>query len=344
VPVLALGENPDKLQRVEQKLRRELGRQIVDLLDNERALEDLFLNPDGRLWVNLAGRECVEIGRMNPHQAESAMCSIADWRGALISHDRPILETELPIWNSRFTGLMPPVVSAPAFALRQKAERVFRFDDYESAGILTSKQDTRNRLETHEDFLHDIDGMSHRQILEEAIRRRKNIVVSGGTGSGKTTFMNALLDGISVLTPSDRAVVIEDTPELQINCQNSLSLLASVTRYPSLLDCLRTTLRLRPKRIFVGEVRGAEAHALIKAWNTGHPGGVASVHANSAYEALDRLEVLVAEATNAPQQRMIAEAVDVVVSIVSDSRLGRKVREVAVVTGYENGEYKLVFV
>ena len=344
MPVLALGENPDKVQRLEQKLRRELGRQIVELLEHERGLEDLFLNSDGRLWVTLAGRECVEIGRLSPYQAESAMCSIADWQGTLINHDRPILETELPIWNSRFTGLMPPVVTAPAFALRQKAVRVFGFDDYEASEILTSKNDPRNRVETHDDFLEAVQEMTHRQVLEEAIRRRMNIVVCGGTGSGKTTFMNAVLDGVARLTPSDRAVVIEDTPELQINCQNSLSLLASLTRYPSVLDCVRTTLRLRPKRIFVGEVRRGEALELIKAWNTGHPGGVASVHADNAYKALDRLERLVAEATNAPQQKLIAEAVDVVVSIFSDPHLGRKVREIAVVTGYENGQYQLVFV
>jgi Flp pilus assembly CpaF family ATPase len=344
MPLVALGENPDKQQRLEQKLRRELGRQIVELLDTERSLEDLFLNPDGRMWVKLAGRECEEIGWLNSYQVESAMCSVADWHGALINHDRPILETELPIWKSRFTGLVPPVVSAPAFAIRQKAERVFTLADYAATEVLTSKQDSRNRVFSHAAFLRDVEGMDHLQILEEAIRREMNVIVSGGTGAGKTTFLNALLDGVHRLAPGDRTVVIEDTPELQINCQNSVSLLASVTQYPSLLDCLRTTLRLRPKRIFVGEVRGPEALALIKAWNTGHPGGFASVHANSAYEALVRLEGLVAEATNAPQQRQIAEAVDLVVSIVSDSRLGRKVREVAVVTGYEHGQYQLVFV
>jgi type IV secretion system protein TrbB len=342
--VVALGENPDKQQRLEQKLRRELGRQIVDLLDNERSVEDLFLNPDGRLWVKLAGQECSNIGQMKPYQAESALCSIADWHGAIINHDRPILETELPIWKSRFTGLMPPVVTAPAFALRQKAEKVFTLSHYTESNVLTSKEDPRNRILSQVDFIRDVQGLDHAQILEEAIRREMNVVVSGGTGAGKTTFLNALLDGVHRLAPGDRAVVIEDTPELQINCQNSVSLLASVTQYPSLLDCLRTTLRLRPKRIFVGEVRGPEALALIKAWNTGHPGGFASVHANSAYEALVRLEGLVAEATNAPQQKLIAEAVDLVVSIVSDARIGRKVREVAVVTGYEHGQYQLEFV
>ena len=297
MPVLAFGENPDKQQRLEQKLRRELGRQIVGLLDGERSLEDLFFNPDGRLWVKLAGRECQEVGQLASYQVESAMCSIADWHGALINHDRPILETELPMWKSRFTGLMPPVVTATAFAIRQKAERVFTLGDYAAREVLTSKNDVRNRVSSQVDFLRDVEGMDHLQILEEAIRRELNIIVSGGTGSGKTTFLNALLDGVHRLAPGDRVVVIEDTPELQINCQNSVSLLASVTQFPSLLDCLRITLRLRPKRIFVGEVRGPEALALIKAWNTGHPGGFASVHANSAYEALVRLEGLVAEAT-----------------------------------------------
>ena len=137
---------------------------------------------------------------------------------------------------------------------------------------------------------------------------------------------------------------IEDTPELQCNVRNSVALLA-VGRV-SMLDCLRACMRLKPTRIVVGEVRGAEALSMLKAWNTGHPGGAASVHANDARSALIRLESLVAEATEAPQQELIAEAVNVVVFVDNEPTIkaGRKVREVAVVVGYRNGAYELEYV
>jgi type IV secretion system protein VirB11 len=135
-------------------------------------------------------------------------------------------------------------------------------------------------------------------------------------------------------------LVIEDTQELLLDSANSLSMLAT-TDFDQ-LKCLKIALRLKPDRIIVGEVRdGAAALPLLKAWNTGHPGGVSTIHANSAAEALVRLEDLVREATEAPQQRTIAAAVDVVISVVNDPVEGRKVQEVAIVSGYQNGRYLL---
>jgi type IV secretion system protein TrbB len=166
-------------------------------------------------------------------------------------------------------------------------------------------------------------------------------LVVGSTGSGKTTLVNAILDALAQLTPNDRVVSIEDTTELQCPVKNYLDLRAvgGVT----MLECLRACMRLKPTRIVVGEVRGAEAHTLLKAWNTGHPGGAATIHANDAVSGLVRLESLIAEATSAPQQILIAEAVDVVVFIDEESELaaGRKVKEVLLVTGYRNGQYQV---
>jgi type IV secretion system protein VirB11 len=174
---------------------------------------------------------------------------------------------------------------------------------------------------------------------------KRNILVAGATGSGKTTFLNACFDAMAALAPNDRVISIEDTSELQCSMSNHVELRAN--SHISMLDCLRASMRLKPTRIVVGEVRGPEAHALLKAWNTGHPGGIATVHANDAASGLQRLESLVAEAANAPRgehiQRLIAEAVDVVVFIDEEPALpaGRKVREVALVTGCREGRYEV---
>jgi type IV secretion system protein VirB11 len=183
--------------------------------------------------------------------------------------------------------------------------------------------------------------MGHAEIIRTAVRARKNILVVGSTGSGKTTLVNAILDAQARIAPNDRVISIEDTTELQCAVRNSVDLRAvgAVT----MTDCLRACMRLKPTRIVVGEVRGGEAHTLLKAWNTGHPGGAATVHANDALSGLSRLESLVAEATAAPQQALIADAIDIVIFVDEEADLGagRKVREVALVTGYCDGRYQV---
>ena len=231
------------------------------------------------------------------------------------------------------------MVRNPVFAIRLRPRKIFTLEDYENSGILTTKEDPQNRLRHRHDFASSIRGLTHAEVIRAALRARKNILVVGSTGSGKTTFVNGCLDALVQLTPNDRVITIEDTIELQCAVKNYLDLRAvgNVT----MLDCLRACMRLKPTRIVVGEVRGAEAHTLLKAWNTGHPGGMATVHANDAMSGLIRLESLIAEATNAPQQTLIAEAIDLVIFIDEepDIAAGRKVREVLLVTGYSNGKY-----
>jgi type IV secretion system protein VirB11 len=279
------------------------------------------------------------IGEMSPAASASALGTVAAWRGTVLNHERPILETELPIDGSRFEGIVPPVVRRPVFAIRLRPKRIFTLQEYEEGHILTDKSDPLNRLRRHDDFSASLHGLSHAEIIRAAVRARKNLLVVGSTGSGKTTLVNAVLDALAQLTPNDRVISIEDTTELQCAVKNYLDLRAvgAVT----MLECLRACMRLKPTRIVVGEVRGAEAHTLLKAWNTGHPGGAATVHANDAMSGLIRLESLVAEATNAPQHNLIAEAVDLVVFVDEEPELtaGRKVREVLLVTGYRDGQY-----
>ncbi len=181
---------------------------------------------------------------------------------------------------------------------------------------------------------------SQAECVQSAIARRDNILVVGGTGTGKTTLGNALIDTMVEVSPDHRIVIIEDTREIQCRAQNSVQMKTSENK--SMTQLLRATLRLRPDRIIVGEVRGGEALALLKAWNTGHPGGIATLHANNARAGLIRLEQLVAEAVTDSGGRqmstLIAEAVDLIVVI---SKIGgqRKITEIAQVKGFDGADY-----
>jgi len=337
---LTVAHQDEQHLRLEVKLRRELGESILRLLVDED-VEDIVLNPDSSLWVKRRGVGFVRSGTLSPATAASALGTVAAWRGTVLNHEHPILETELPLDGSRFEAAVPPVVRQPVFAIRVRSPKVFTLDDYEAAGILTGKEDVSNRVRQQQDFALAVSGLSHAQIIRAAVRDRKNILVVGATGSGKTTLLNAILDAIAELTPFDRVISIEDTTELQCRVPNYLDLRAvgNVT----MLECLRASMRLKPTRIVVGEVRGAEAHTLLKAWNTGHPGGLGTVHANGALLGLTRLESLVAEGTDAPQQKLIAETVDLVIFVDPEPSLqaGRKVREMLLVTGWKEGHYQV---
>lgn len=172
----------------------------------------------------------------------------------------------------------------------------------------------------------------HYEFLIDAIKKRKNILVVGGTGSGKTTFTNAIIDSIVRIHPNHRLIIIEDTAEIQCAAKNKLTLRA--TEETSMLRLLKATMRLRPDRILIGEVRGKEALDLLKAWNTGHPGGVATVHASSAKGGLIRMEQLIAESAAAQMKELIAEAVDIVV-FIEKTATSRQIKEVIEVTGFD---------
>jgi type IV secretion system protein TrbB len=337
-------DQPDQHHaRLEAKLRREMGDAVLQFLADERT-EDVVLNPDSSLWVKRMGFGFQRVGEMSSAQAGSALNTIAAWKGTVMNHDRPILETELPLDGSRFEGITSPVVRRPVFAIRLRPKQIFTLDEYEEAEIITRKDDPLNGTRKRGAFAEEVRGLSHAAIIRAAVAEKKNILVVGATGSGKTTLVNAILDELSQVAPCDRVVSIEDTTELQCTATNYVDLRAvgSVT----MLDCLRACMRLKPTRIVVGEVRGAEAHTMLKAWNTGHPGGAATVHANDALSGLIRLESLVAEATSAPQQALIAEAIDLVIFVDQESALqaGRKVREVMIVSGYRDGRYQVEYV
>jgi P-type conjugative transfer ATPase TrbB len=302
--------NEEQAKRLREKLERELGPTIVAALADPKVVE-VMLNADGVLWLDVLGEGMRDTGvHMSATQAENLLRTIASALDVVANADHPILEGVLPFDGSRFAGVLPPVSNRPVFAIRKRASLIFTLDDYVKAGICSAPQ---------------------ADVIRRAVTLRENILIVGSTGSGKTTFANAVLDEISVQHPEQRVVIIEDTVELQCGVPNHVALKTSdgvdMTRL------LRTTMRLRPDRIVVGEVRGAEALALLKAWNTGHPGGIATVHANNALAGLVRLEQLIQEANVPPQPQLIAEAVDLLVSIVR-TPTGRRVQEMLRVTGY----------
>ncbi|EJG5355177.1 P-type conjugative transfer ATPase TrbB [Pseudomonas juntendi] len=301
-------------RRIAEKLRRELGPQVCELLEDSKVIE-IMLNPDGSLWCEWLGAPMERIGTMAKSQAESLMGTVASSLRTNITALNPILECELPLDGSRFEALIPPVVSGPTFTIRKKASIVFTLTNYVSSGIMTEAQCA---------------------AIKSAVRERRNILVVGGTGTGKTTLTNAIIAEIDAVTPEHRIVIIEDTRELQCSSPNVVPLRA--VDHVDMTRLLKATMRLRPDRILVGEARDGSALALLKAWNTGHPGGAATVHANSANAGLIRMEQLVAEATAAPMQALIAEAVDLIIAI-EKTATGRRIKEVVTVSGHDGTNY-----
>lgn len=328
--------------RLLESIERECGDTFMRALHDDDVFE-IALNPDGKLWTEKAGKGWEFTGTyLDGNAASSMLKTCASMLHTNITYDNPILEGEFPIDQSRLQALIPPVVTAPAFALRKKAIKVFRLDEYVSAGIIRpltqeylQKVVRRHAVEDEEGAAHPVDA------IRQAIATQKNILVVGGTGSGKTTLANAILAEFPTICPRDRVITIEDTRELQIKVDNIVSLRTSES--VSMQRLLRATMRLKPNRIIVGEVRGGEALALLKSWNTGHPGGVATLHADSAYEGLIRLEQLIEENPDIKANpQVIATAVKLVIFIEPiDEAPGRLVTQIAEVLGHENGRYQL---
>jgi P-type conjugative transfer ATPase TrbB len=245
----------------------------------------------------------------------SLIGTVAASFGAVANASNPIVEGELPIDGIRFEGLLPPVARKPCCVMRKPARVLYTLADYVRRAIVTDK---------------------HASILREAIDHRLNIVIAGGTGSGKTTLAGALINEmVESSDPSERYVIIEDTLEIQCRARNMAQL--HTAEGADLTRLVRSTMRLRPDRIIIGEVRGAEALALLKAWNTGHPGGVTTIHANSARAALTRLSSLVQEAGVPPQPELIAETINLLAFIVRSPQ-GRRLKELVRVDGYSAAE------
>jgi len=304
------------LDRRIRMLRTAMGPLIAAALADPDVVE-VMLNPDGSLWVDRLSTGRAPTGEtLSAADGERIIRLVAAHVGVEVHRGRPLLSAELPETGERFEGVLPPASPAPAFALRKRAVGVIPLEDYVRNGVLAEDQ---------ADF------------LRSAVRERQNILVAGGTSTGKTTLANALLAEIAAT--DDRVLVLEDTVELQCVAKDHVPL-RTRPGVVSMTELVRATMRLRPDRVVVGEVRGGEALDLVKVWGTGHPGGIATVHAGSAHGALLRLEQLILEVAITPPRALIAEAVNVVVFIAGRGR-ARKVRTVARVTGFDSNGYHL---
>jgi P-type conjugative transfer ATPase TrbB len=305
------------LVRSARMLKSALGPDIAAWLEDETVVE-VMLNPDGRLWLDRLVDGLIDTGaRLGAADGERIIRLVAHHVGAEVHAGAPRLSAELPESGERFEGLLPPIVPAPTFAIRKPASAIFTLADYVDDGVLTAVQAA---------------------LLAEAVHARANILVAGGTSTGKTTLVNALL--AEVARTGDRVVLIEDTRELQCAAPNMVAL-RTQDGVASLGDLVRSSLRLRPDRIPIGEVRGAEALELLKAWGTGHPGGVGTIHAGSALGALRRLEQLTQEAVAVPPRVLIAETVQVI-AVLCGRGGERRLQELAAVDGLTpDGEYRL---
>lgn len=306
-----------RISRDARMLRTAMGPSIAHHLADPAVVE-IMLNPDGRLWVDRLKEGLADTGEtLLAADGERIVRLVAHHVGAEVHPGSPRVSAELPETGERFEGLLPPVVAAATFAIRKPAVAVFTLSDYVAAGIMSEAQ---------------------ADVLRLSVERRRNILVGGGTSTGKTTLTNALL--AEVAKSPDRVVLIEDTRELQCASPN---LVALRTRdgIASLSDLVKSSLRLRPDRIPIGEVRGAEALDLLKAWGTGHPGGIGTIHASSAIGALRRLEQLVQEAVVSVPRALIADTIDLI-AVLSGRGTARCLTEIALVEGLDpvTGDYR----
>ena len=297
------------------KLRKDFGEVFLAALADSETVE-IVLNSDGSLWHERLGEPLKKIGTMSASSADAAIRTLASYHHTTVTRENPSIECELPLDGSRFAGQIPPLVSSPVFAVRKRASRVFTLEQYVEAGIITPEQ---------------------KEFLCEAVKNHRNVLITGSTGSGKSTLLNGIIHELTDQFPNERLVIIEDTAEIQCSAKDYVQYHTSPER--SMTQLVRMSLRMRPDRILVGEVRGPEALDLLMSWNTGHEGGIATLHANNSAAGLTRLSTLVSMHSDAPRDidSLIGEAVDVVVHIARTAK-GRVVKEILEVFGFDRAK------
>jgi len=304
-------------RRLLDKFTKELGKDIVAALEDDTIIE-IDLNADGRVWVERLFQEHPEhYADLSPERAVALIGTIAHSLGEVVNNQQARLNGELPHYGCRFSGHLPPLVKNPTFSIRKKATKIFTLDEYTDVECISPEQ---------------------AGIIRAAVADHKNIVVAGATSSGKTTFCNAVIDCISDTYPEERLLILEDTDEIQCHSLNFNKYRSDPTNGVTMQILLHDMLRNNPTRIIFGETRmGADALELLKAWNTGHPGGVCTLHADTAFDALQRIEEMIGEVSATPMKQLVARAVDLVVFMKKENGK-RVVSEIVEVLGVAGDE------
>jgi type IV secretion system protein VirB11 len=311
----------DPARHYRDSLVRALGPEILAALGDPDVTE-VYVNPGGLVHLDTRSRGRVATGTvLSAEKITRFLNHVASKVPSVLNAAHALLQAELPAGEpfrgARLQGIVAPNAAAPAFNIRKPPMVIYTLDEYVAAGVL---------------------GVAQRQALAAAVVEHRNILVAGGTASGKTTLVNAVLHEITRACPRDRIVILEDTVELQCAAADCLALRTSDT--VGLRQLVKVALRTSPDRIVVGEVRDEAALDLLDAWQTGHPGGVATVHANDPLSALNRLDRLAQRAGAGTQADLVADAIHLVVIIAGGSS-GRRVTRVVEVTGRGAGRYEL---
>ena len=309
-------------KRQAELVKDSLGKEILKYLDDPE-VNEVYINQDYSLRIDtISGRRKTDVILTSARVARICK-SIAGINRQVITEKNPELGVEIRLLQVRAQIMFPPIVSRPTFFLRKKPRQIFSLEDYQAQGALSEK---------------------YYEIIVDCIKRRKNIIVAGATGSGKTTFLNAILKKLSEINPEHRLVILEDLPELQCSSDDVQYMTTSGNRTTSVTmqDLVFISMRLSPQRILIGEVRDKSAYDVLKAWNTGHPGGFCTIHADGCHDAFIRLELLVKEADTGSSTRdikaLIGSTVGVVISIqkvVQNNATTRVVEEIIAVKGYD---------
>lgn len=259
---------------------------------------DLYVNRPGEIWIETLGgnAERHDVPGLTDDLLERLVEQVAALSSQGVNREHPLLSAALPD-GSRIQAIAPPATrGSMALAIRKHVAANMSLDDYAMSGVfsdtkLRSKSVSASRAN---EVTHSTDMTDVAAIVREAVLKRRNILVSGGTSTGKTTFLNALIREIPA---HERLIFIEDTPELQIRHENAAGLLAVRGQLGearvSADDLVSASLRMRPDRIILGELRGPEAYAFLRAINTGHPGSMTTVHADDAESAVEQVALLI---------------------------------------------------
>ena len=307
-------------KRLYEKLYLDLGNQVISYLEDDD-VNEIMLNPDGQLWIDKTSIGMQYVCDMPKSQAFTILHSVAGIHNFVVSQHNPRLEAELPYYRSmkgeRFTGQVPPIVSSPSFTIRKKSIAIFNLQDYVDTERMTVRQ---------------------AEILTDLVSQRKNILVCGGPGSGKTTVTNALIIEAVKSDLNQRFLILEDLPELQCSAPNKVSFLTSDN--VDMTALLRVAMRMRPDRILIGEVRGKEALDMLKAWNTGCPGGICTVHANGVEEAVQRiLDLAMESGLTVPPISLVLHTIDAIVSVDRNGSKKGFINKIAKLEEYKNEKF-----